>query len=58
MSQKSYVVLTAAVTFAIPQGKTQAQALEILREAAKVQFAPGTVLVKPLKRETHYITPQ
>ena len=23
MSQKSYVVLTAAVTFAIPQGKTK-----------------------------------
>ena len=58
MSQKSYVVLTAAVTFAIPQGKTQADALKLLLEAAKVQFAPGTVIVKPLKRETHYIIPQ
>lgn len=54
MSQKSYVVLTAAVTFAIPQGKTQAQALEILREAVKAQFLPGTVTVKATKRETHY----
>ena len=54
MSQKSYVVLTAAVTFAIPQGKTQAQALEILREAAKAQFLPGTVTIKLTKRETHY----
>ena len=31
MSQKSYVVLTAAVTLAIPQGKTQAQTLEIIK---------------------------
>jgi hypothetical protein len=58
MSQKSYTVLTAAVTFAIPQGKTQAQALDILREAAKAQFLPGTVAIKLTKRETHYINPQ
>lgn len=58
MGQKSYVVLTASVTFPIPAGKTQADALKLLLEAAKVQFAPGTVIVKPLKRETHYIIPQ
>lgn len=57
MSQKSYVVLTAAVTFPVPAGKTQAEALKLLLEAAKAQFAPGTVIVKPLKRETHYINP-
>jgi hypothetical protein len=55
MSQKSYVVLTAAVTFPIPAGKTQAEAIKLLLEAAKVQFSPGTVLVKVTKRETHYV---
>lgn len=60
MSQKSYVVLTASVTLAIPQGKTQAQTLEIIKASLGgpgQPFHPGTVIVKPLKRETHYINP-
>jgi hypothetical protein len=60
MSQKSYVVLTASVTLAIPAGKTQAQTLEIIKTSLGgpgQPFHPGTVIVKPLKRETHYISP-
>jgi hypothetical protein len=58
MSQKSYSVLTVSVTVAIPVDKTQAQTLELIKELISAPtsiFHPGTVIVKPLKRETHYL---
>lgn len=58
MSQKSYTVLTVAVTLAIPVDKTQAQTLELIKTVLSQPSSPfngNTIILKPLKRETHYL---
>lgn len=58
MSKKSYSTLTVTVKLAIPQGWTQQATVEEIQKlvaAAPSIFHPGTVIVKPVKRETTYL---
>jgi hypothetical protein len=58
MSKKSYSVLTVTVQLAIPPGWTQQATVEEIRKlvsSAPSIFHPGTVIVKPVKRETSYL---
>ena len=58
MSKKSYSVLTVTVQLAIPPGWTQQATIAEIHKlvaAAPSIFHPGTVIVKPVKRETTYL---